>query len=120
MTTRIPTANTTITIARDGKPPLVVRTAKRSEMNRIHQAQPIGVTEQGGNVSTNVGDALMFQELVVRWGIVDWGGDRNSSAHPKLGDIAPIEVYDDLTDDEIRQVSNIVQGLELTPEQQGN
>lgn len=120
MTTRIPTTNTTTSIAREGKPNLIVRTARRSELNRIHQAQPIGVSEHAGQVTTNVGDALMFQELVVRWGIVDWGTDRNPSAHPKLGDIAPIEVYDDLTDDEIRQVSNVVQGIELTQEQLGN
>lgn len=118
---KIPTTNQTHTIQREGKMPLVVRVAKRSEMGRIHQAARLCVTESGdGEIAISSGDALLFQEMVVRFGVVEWDTDIGPFTHPVLGDIAPVSVYDDMTDDQVAAVAAIVQGGQLTEEQLGN
>ncbi|MEO1277599.1 MAG: hypothetical protein AAFV77_01400 [Planctomycetota bacterium] len=115
------TQNNTQTIEREGKKPLIVRVAKRSQMGRIHQACQICLTDSGdGQLAVRSGDALMFQEMVVRFGIVEWDSDLMPVNHPILGDIAPVSAYDELTDDEVVEVAQIVQGGTLTEDQRGN
>ncbi|UYV13746.1 MAG: hypothetical protein NCW75_05540 [Phycisphaera sp.] len=124
MTTRIPTTSKTKvrTIQRaDGQEPLKVRVAKRSEMAKLCEAAPIQVSAANPeDIKATMAEQLRFQEMIVRWAIVDWGADGEPENHDILGDIAPVDVYDDLTDEEVVQIADIVQGGQLTESQSGN